>query len=437
MSARASRAYAWFTVVLLTVAYVFSFVDRYILGLLVEPIKADLGLSDTQIGLLLGPAFALFYTTMGLPLGWLADRARRSWIVSAGIAIWSLATAACGLARGFAQLFLARVTVGVGEATLAPCALSMIADSFPEERRGKPVAFYSAALSFGAGIASLVGASVLAWSKSVPAIELPLVGTVTAWQFAFIAVGLPGIPLAVMMFFLREPPRRDLAHLGSGGPASLGDALRYVLTRRQLFGGFVATVCVMTTVAYSQGWLPAMFARTWGWSAQQYALYNGMAILLLGPATNNAAGWVSDRMVAAGRRDAPLRMVIFGLLLLVPTGAIAPLMPNAWAAFAVYQLNTVGIATLSATAPTALLNITPGEIRGQVVALYLIVISVAGLLLGPTSIGLLNDYLLGEHNIRYSAALVPLLFGLPVMLTLAPTTRRYRQELLALSQSPR
>ena len=168
MTQRGSYAYAWYTVILLTVAYVFSFVDRYILGLLVEPIKADLGLTDTEIGLLLGPAFALFYTTMGLPLGWLADRTRRTWLVGAGIAVWSLATAACGLARNFVQLFIARMSVGVGEATLSPCALSMIADSFPEEKRGKPVAFYTAALSLGAGIASLAGASVLAWSKSMP-----------------------------------------------------------------------------------------------------------------------------------------------------------------------------------------------------------------------------------------------------------------------------
>lgn len=188
---------AWYTVILLTIAYVFSFIDRYILGLLVEPIKLDMQLSDTQIGLLLGPAFAIFYATMGLPLGWLADRARRTFIVAAGITIWSLATAACGLAKNFAHLFAARIAVGVGEATLSPCALSMIADSFPEKRRGKPVAFYSAALSLGAGIASLAGASVLAWSSTVEQISLPILGDVKPWQLAFIVVGLPGLLIAV------------------------------------------------------------------------------------------------------------------------------------------------------------------------------------------------------------------------------------------------
>ena len=124
-----SPAYAWYTVVLLTLVYVVSFIDRYILGLLVQPIKADMGLSDTQIGLLLGPAFALFYTTMGIPLGWLADRTRRTWIIGVGAALWSVATMACGLAKNFGQLFVGRIAVGVGEATLSPCALSMIGDS--------------------------------------------------------------------------------------------------------------------------------------------------------------------------------------------------------------------------------------------------------------------------------------------------------------------
>lgn len=134
---------AWYMVILLTIAYVVSFVDRNILGLLIDPIKADLGLSDFQIGLLLGPAFAVFYATMGLPLGYLADRRRRTWIVAAGIALWSAATAFSGLARSFAQLFVARMSVGIGEATLSPCAMSLISDSYPEERRGKPIALYS------------------------------------------------------------------------------------------------------------------------------------------------------------------------------------------------------------------------------------------------------------------------------------------------------
>jgi len=155
----ASRSFSatsgWITVAFLTIAYLFSFIDRWILGLLIEPIKADLGLTDTQIGLLLGPAFAIFYATMGLPLGWLADRRNRVRIVAVGIGLWSIATAASGLAKSFIHLFIARMSIGVGEATLSPCAMSIISDSFPREKRSRPIAVYTTALSLGAGLASL------------------------------------------------------------------------------------------------------------------------------------------------------------------------------------------------------------------------------------------------------------------------------------------
>ena len=432
-----SSGYAWYTVVVLTVAYIFSFIDRYILGLLVEPIKADMALTDTQIGLLLGPLFAVFYTTMGLPLGWLADRARRTWIVGIGIAVWSLATAASGLAKNFLHLSTARVAVGVGEATLSPCALSMIADSFPPERRGKPVAFYSAALSLGAGIASLAGASVLTWSKSIDILSLPVVGEIAPWQLAFIVVGAPGLLIALLMFTLREPTRTDREGLSSGTKPGLGDAFRHINKRRRTFGGFVAMVCVMTVVAYSQGWMPAMFSRTWGWEPERYALINGIVLLVFGPLSVNLAGWASDKLYARGHLDAPLLIVIVGICTLVPTGVLIPLMPTAWSAIFVTVFNTISIAILSATAPTALLNITPGEIRGQVIALYFIVISVTGLLIGPMAIGLLNDFVFGENGIRYSAAAVPLLIGLPVMLTIRRTRCEYLAELTSIENRKR
>lgn len=431
---RPAPAAAWYTVVLLTVAYVFSFVDRYILGLLVEPIKADMTLTDTQIGLLLGPAFALFYTTMGLPLGWLADRARRTWIVGIGVAVWSLATAASGLARNFWHLFTARIAVGIGEATLSPCALSMIADSFPPERRGKPVAFYSAALSVGAAIASLAGASVLTWSKAVDTLSLPGLGPIAPWQLAFLVVGTPGLLIAALMFTLREPARTDRTAAADVAGNGLREALQHLSARRRAFAGFAALVCVMTVTAYSQGWMPAMFERTWGWAPERYALVNGIVLLVIGPAAVNLAGWASDALYARGHHDAPLLVVIIGVCILVPTGALIPLMPTAAWAFVVIAVNTVGIAILSATAPTALLNITPGEIRGQVIALYFIVISVAGLMIGPMAIGLLNDFVFGATGIRYSAAVVPLAVGAPVMLTIAGTRRAYRAEQAAIGQ---
>ena len=422
-----SPTYAWYMVAVLTVAYVLSFVDRYILGLLVEPIKADLGISDSQMGWLLGFAFLFFYALMGLPLGYLADRKRRTWLVAAGIALWSAATAASGLAKNFTHLFLARFSVGVGEATLSPCAMSMISDSFPPERRGKPIALYTAALSLGAGIASLVSAAVLAWANTETTFALPLVGSVKPWQFTFFVVGVPGLAIAVIMFFMREPVRLDAPRDGEK-KSGFGDMLGYVGTRWPVYLSFVAFVCLMTISAYSQGWFAAMFARTWDWPAQQYALVNGILLLAIGPATVNFAGWLSDRLVSRGNADAPLLIVIVGAFILIPTGIIAPLMPTPTLAFAILAINTVGIALTSATGVTALLQITPGRIRGQTVALYYMVISLAGAI-GPWLVGLLSDQVFGNENLNQALAAVPLIFGLLVLPFAGFARRAYRAEL--------
>lgn len=429
-----SSRYAWYMVTILTIAYILSFVDRFILGLLIEPIKADLGLTDSQMGWLGGFAFAIFYATMGLPLGYLADRKRRTWLVAAGIALWSAATAASGLAKSFAHIFIARVSVGAGEATLSPCAMSMISDSFPPERRGKPIAFYTAALSLGAGIASIVSAAVLTWAKTVPEISLPLVGQVAPWQFTFFVVGLPGLLVAIIMFFMREPKR--LGHAAGDGRegASFIDMLIYVGTRWKVYTSFVIFVCLMTICAYSQFWFAPMFQRTWGWEAQTYALINGIMLLAVGPLTVNIAGWLSDRMVTAGTLDAPLRIVIAGAFILVPTGIIAPLMPSPELAIAVLALNTVGIAATSATSVTALLQITPGQIRGQTVALYYMVISMAGLLLGPSTVGMLSDNVFGNDKLNLAMAALPLAFGMLVLPFAGYARRAYNAELARSAQ---
>ncbi|MEM7705270.1 MAG: MFS transporter [Pseudomonadota bacterium] len=421
--------YAWYMVVILTIAYVLSFVDRYILGLLIEPIKADLELTDTQIGYLLGLAFSVFYATMGLPLGYLADRKRRTFLVAAGVAVWSAATVASGMAKNFAHMFIARMTVGAGEATLSPCTMSMISDSFPREKRGRPIAFYTAALSLGAGIASLLSAGILTWAKSVPEISVPLLGSVAPWQFTFIVVGLPGLLLAPLVLTLREPPRHRTA--GASVAPKFSVMLAHVGSRWKTYLSFVYFVCVMTIVAYSQGWYAPMFLRTWGMEAEMYATVNAFVLLAVGPLTVNVAGWLNDKFYAQGRKDAPLLIIMLGVCVLVPTGIIAPLMPNPVAAFAVIVFNTCGIALASATGVTALMNITPSEIRGQTVALYYMVLSLSGLLLGPGTVGWLSDGVFGNENLNYAVAAVPAIFGLPALLLIPYARRSYLAEVAA------
>jgi len=276
-----SAAAGWFLVVMLTIAYIFSFVDRYILGLLIEPIKTEFDLSDRSIGWLLS-AFTLVYGFVGIFMGWLIDRGKRVWIVSIGVALWSAATVATGTAKSFMQLFAARMGVGVGEATLSPATFSIIGDSFPTERRGKPIAFYSSALPIGAGLASLLSGAVIAWTMSSGNQSLPFFGELSPWRYTLIIVGLPGLILSLFFLFMKEPARRPVAAStdvisGSG----FADALKYIWRNKRLYIGFVLIICAMTAIVYSQGFLAPTFERTWGWSPQKYATINGIALLII------------------------------------------------------------------------------------------------------------------------------------------------------------
>ncbi len=413
---------SWTLVSLLTIAYVLSYVDRSILGLLIEPVKADIHLTDEQMGLLIGLAFGIFYATIGLPLGWLADRKRRTWIVGVGVGLWSLATAASGLTSSFGQLFIARMGIGVGEATLGPCAMSMIGDSFPPEKRGRPVALYSSALSFGAGIAALVGAAVLTWAKTSSGIELPIIGAVKPWQFAFIIVGLPGLLVAILLFLMPEPPRQMAAAVPGDG-RGFGDMLRHVGRNAGAFFGLIALICVVTIIAYSQGFVPSAFARKYGWETRDYALVNGIIILAVGPATVNIIGALTDKWRKAGLRDAPFRLLAIGFVVMVTMNSAALLMPTPVLAFLFLGIGTMAIATCTTTGIIALLDITPAEIRGQVVALYFMSISLAGLLLGPTTVGALSTRVFGEAHLNLAVAATPAIYGI-VPLILLPVIRR-------------
>jgi MFS family permease len=422
-----SPARAWYLVILLTVAYVFSFIDKYLPAILIEPIKHDLGASDTQMGLLLGPAFAVLYAALGLPLGWLADRIRRTTLVAAGVALWSVATTVSGLARNFGHLLLARVGVGVGDAALAPCALSLIASSFPPARRGRPVALYIAAQSFGAGLAMLGGGAVLAWAASRSTLSLPLVGGIAPWQLTFLAMGLPGLLVALLLATAREPAREQSAAAG----VSIRATLTWLRSRWRTFASLTALVCVMTIVAYSQNWYAALFQRQWAWDITRYATWSGLALIAIGPIVVNATGWWCDRLLGRGRADGPMTVVVAGTLLLLPPGIVAPLMPTGELAFAVWLLNLCGLSVVSAAAPVALLAITPGEMRGQMSALFYMVIMLVGLVVGPLAVGLFNDELFAAQRLDLACALVPVVVGIPGVALLGYTRRHYAREIAA------
>lgn len=407
-------AYGWYVVVVLTLGYVVSFLDRQIFALLVQPIRADLGLTDTQVSLVGGLAFAIFYTVLGIPIGRLADRRSRRAIIAVGITTWCCMTAACGLARNYWQLFLARVGVGVGEATLNPSALSLISDYFPRQRRGRAISFYNMGVSLGVGIANIVGAWAIALATAAAPLVLPLVGTLRPWQMVFVFVGLPGLLVALLMVTVREPARRDRLRIERpDGKLSeeigVADTLRFLRQRWSTYASHFLGMSVVTIIGYAFFfWIPTMFVRTWAWSIPEAGYAYGLITLVFGPLGVNLGGWAADRLYARGYRDGLMRTcLVAAVLLFVPASIIAPLMPDPAWAIAWLIPSTMGGAIITATGSAALMMITPNQMRGQVTALYYFVINALGLTLGPTAVALVTDYGFGDDGaLRWSLAIV-------------------------------
>jgi len=426
-------AYAWYVATILTLAHIVSFLDRQVLALLVEPIKRDLGISDTAMSLLLGMAFAIFYTLLAIPIGRLADRRSRRGIIIAGVTAWCAMTAMCGLAKNYAQLFLARIGVGVGEATLTPSALSMLSDCFPRESRGKAIGFYNMGVSVGAGIAFLVGGQVIGLVMNAPPLELPLVGRLYAWQTAFLVVGLPGLLIAALMFTVREPARRGRMQISGGGPANeqltIRQTLGFLRQRWKTYGGLALTVAGTTILGYGfLSWLTAMFIRTWEWSVPDISFWLGLILIIAGPIGVNGGGWLADYWFRRGRKDAHIRVMILCAPVMLVFSAALPLMPSGELALLLFGPHIIGAAGITAAGGAALMVVTPNQLRAQVTAVYYFVISMAGLTLGPFSVAFFTDFVFrDEADLRYSMAIVgfaaPLLSVICAFLARKPVMR--------------
>ncbi len=423
--------YAWSMVGFLTLAYIFSMLDRYILGYLIKPIKADLGFTDSEIGWL-ALAFTLLYSLAAIPFGMLTDRKKRVWIIAFGIAVWSLSTMITGLMTTFWMFFLARLMVGVGEAVLSPAAFSIIGDSFPKERRAKPIATYSAALFLASSLTSFIIAGLLGWFEGLGEIDLPLVGQLESWQLIFLCVGAPGLLVSLLFFFLKEPPRTESKQADDG---KLSDAIVFAKQRAGTLFCFVTIFVTMISIAYAQfNWLPEMFERTYGeenWGRSKYAARNGTATLILGLSTYFLSGIVSDEWSKRGRTDAPFLLAIIGFLIMVPSTIIAPFMPTGWGAFLTLCVATVGIGMVSCTGVTALLQIVPGHVRGSIVAYYYLAITLLGGLVSPLLVGALSTHVFGEDKLNLAMAAQPALYGIPTLLLLPVSYKLYRRELRA------
>lgn len=432
-SAYPSSLRAWSTVAILMLAYVLSFIDRQILNLLVGPIRRDLVISDTQMSLLMGLSFALFYTVCGIPLGRLADTKSRRGLIAIGVLFWSAMTAACGMARLYWQFLLCRIGVGVGEAALSPAAYSLIADSFPAERRATAISVYSMGVYLGSGLAFLLGGLVIKFASAQGDVLLPVLGEVRPWQLIFLILGAAGVLFSLLLLAVREPARRGV---GAGVAVPLVEVGRYLRANRRtvLYHNFGFAGLAFAGYG-SAAWIPTFFIRTYGWDAGHVGVVYGSIVAVFGCLGIVFGGRLADWMAKRGRTDANMRVGLYAAMAALPCVASFPLMDNALWAAALMAPTVFCLSMPFGVAPAAIQEIMPSAMRGQASAIYLFVITLIGLGIGPTAVALVTDYLFADDQaLRYSLLIVSTLAVSSSLFLLAKGLQPYRESVLHLQQ---
>jgi MFS family permease len=409
-----SAAYSWYVVGVLTFVYVFSFIDRQILALLVLPIRRDLGISDFQMSLLGGTSFAVFYTFFGIAFGRLADSRSRRGLIAAGFAVWSLMTAGCGLARNYVQMLLLRMGVGVGEATLSPSAYSLITDYFPPRRRATAISFYSMGIYIGSGAAFIVGGIVAGAASAQETWNLPLVGATKPWQVVFFIVGLPGVLLSLLMFTVREPVRRGMKTIVSAAGKTriskvpMKEVFAYIGKNWTTFVCHNVGFALLSFSSYgSSFWIPSFLQRNHGWSSAEAGQVYGWIVAIASTLGVYAGGRFADWMAERGYSAATMRVGFIAAVAWFPFGILYPLMPSGLAAVLLLIPAAFLASAPFGVAPAAITQMMPNAMRGQASAIYLFVVNLIGLGIGPLAVAATTTYIFGYDNaVRYSLLIV-------------------------------
>jgi MFS family permease len=402
-----SDAYSWFVVIFLMVLLTSSFIDRTILSLLVKPIRADLHLTDTEYSYLAGLAFVLLYTTTGIPLGWVADRWSRRWLIASGVAFWSVMTASCGIATSFWRLFASRIGVGIGEATLSPCSYALISEMFPPERRARPLSVFTLGIPIGSGMALMIGGSVIEAITKIGPVDLPFVGVTKPWQSVFLIVGLPGVILALLaLLIVRETPQR-LMKTAADQP-SFGAVLAFMWQHIGVYATLALSLGCFAIYGYGgNAWLPTYLQRVHGFTAAESGLFLGASVLVLGVLGSIAAGWFADRMMQRGSRDAFTATGISYAIGMVVTASLGTIVTIPWLSLTLVSLSGFFSLTWAGANVATLQTVTPVRMRGQVSATYLFFTNMIGLGLGPTGIAASTDYIFHRDSaVGWSISLV-------------------------------
>jgi MFS family permease len=414
---RAGSVQAWYTVTILTLAYIIGTLDRQVLSLLVEPIKNDLHISDTGFSLLGGFAFAIFYTLLGLPLGYLADKFSRKRIIAAGILCWSFMTALCGTATSFLQLFLYRIGVGAGEATLGPASSSMISDLFPPRRLGGAMGVYIAGSSLGSGIALVGGGALIAYLSAIPAASLPWLGSVKTWQLVFLCLGLPGIMVAILLALGTEPKRKAGAgKAAERNRAGLRDALAvltYLKHQRRLFLALIGSFSLIGVMLHAfLLWTPSFFIRSLAWSPTQTGTALGILMLVFGTAGSLGGGHLLNILQDKHVDAAALRIAICCTGICIFSTLTLFLMPASRSSLVPMAIAITSFWAIGPVMQTSILTVTEGRYVGRISALTYFASNLIGMGMGPLLVGLVTDFVLrDEALVGTSLAIVLSLAG--------------------------
>lgn len=397
-------AYPWYALGVLIIAYTFSYLDRQALTLLVGPIRASLDISDTQLSLLHGFAFAIIYTILGLPLGRLVDQRRRTTIIATGVAVWSIMTAFCGLARDFTQMFLARIGVGVGEAALSPGAYSLISDYFSPRTRPIAMSLYLSAIYVGSGLATIIGGTIIAM---MPAVTLPMIGYLEPWQGVFIVIGLPGLLVALWILTMREPKRTGKK---AGLSPKLSATLAYLAEHRSTYFWLISGYALFTLMWTSaMAWYPTYFMRIFGWTPAEVGTRFGLTIMIAGALGVTFGGYLATVLRDRGASDGNIKVGILAAAIALPAGVISAVLGSPWLGLAAIFVFQFGCAMPFGAAAAALQDISPNQMRGQITAIYLFATNMVGIGLGPTVVALITDRVFHDD----------LALGQSIMLTVA------------------
>ncbi len=368
---------------MLVVVYTFNFIDRQIVGILAVPIKADLGLSDAQLGLMGGLAFALFYTGLGIPVAMLADRRSRTWIITGALAVWSAMTAACGLAQNFWQLFLARLGVGVGEAGGVTPAYSLLMDYYPPGERARAVSLYSFGIPIGSALGIVFGG---------------VIASLVDWRFAFFAVGVAGLVLApVFRLLVKEPPRGHYDQAATTRPPGLG-SIAGTLARKPSFWLLSVGASCSSMMGYGLFfWMPSFIVRSHGLSLLDASLFYGAILLVGGMAGMWAGGWLGDRLGQV-RKTRYVTIPAIAFLISVPTYVLGVLTPTLVLAFFVIMVPVaLGLVWVGPVMSTVQ-QLVPPNMRATASAVFLFINNLLGIGLGTWAIGALSDFLQGQYG---------------------------------------